>query len=676
MPFGPNTPGTLIILAGSVLLVLSTISNPIIKSFYFLSIELSSKLAGIPLDGNIKLGTFGYCLTLGTQLACIKPKLGYDLQLDTLGIPLPSQLDLSALKTVISALTYALILHPIAAGLALLSAIFGIISHIREYSRSCWTSCFSSLAATAALLAFVLDIVAFSLAKNRLNAISDPNVSINAQLGNAIWITLAGWLCLTLSGFFFCAGRCLFARRHRKQAQADQLRPIPDQDFTQRMRIDAHEAEKAREKAFTPKDQSNLPAFAEYTDQHHNNQENIPLNRFNPHDEQVYNDQFHQQQHSTRSPDSYPSETVSGVGTGYLQPPHQPLAHHLSVSSRPSIYSDTGAAPPHQLVDTFFPPLPPMPPQHMGAPTNDMYHNLPPHVSPASHMMNSPHRTPSTLTNRRLPQSLIPAGGMASPPGSYSSHPNGMPPVGVYQSSRSNSYTSPPPSSSSQATKPTMAYPSYERAHQRQTQDSFTDPAQQYLGGHRGQPSDYLPSPHLTHPANLDSDSHRPPPQPASHAYHESSQTHEPYNIPNLSEEPGELQESNAQYPTNQNQHLNRSGHQFDNRSTVYSQATTMPVYPHGAQSYPHHMISSPLEDVDEQSMYGGTDFTAPLAIKPKQSKPNHSNLTNTVSQPYSLPPLSFSPPPTHRDLPPQSENSPSAVYPSYDRNPNLRSHA
>jgi hypothetical protein len=113
MPFGPNTPGTLIILAGSVLLVLSTISNPIIKSFYFLSIELSSKLAGIPLDGDIKLGTFGYCLTLGTQLACIKPKLGYDLQLDTLGIPLPSQLDLSALKTVISALTYALILHPI-----------------------------------------------------------------------------------------------------------------------------------------------------------------------------------------------------------------------------------------------------------------------------------------------------------------------------------------------------------------------------------------------------------------------------------------------------------------------------------------------------------------------------------------------------------------------------------
>ncbi|KNE95329.1 hypothetical protein PSTG_11408 [Puccinia striiformis f. sp. tritici PST-78] len=338
MPLGPNTPATLIILAGSILLVLSTISNPIIKSFYFLSIKVASKVASIPLDGNIRLGTFGYCFELGSQLACTKPKLGYNLQTDSLGIPLPAQLDLTPLNPIISALTYALILHPIAAGLALISAIFGLVSHIREYSRSRYTSCFSSLASTAALLAFVLDIVAFSIAKKRLNALSDTNVAIDSQLGNAVWVTLAGWICLTLSGnavwvtlagwicltlsgFFFCAGRCLFSRRHRAQAQADQLRPKPDKEYTKKMRTDADEAEKAREDAFTHKQsQSSLPAFAEYTNQH-TNQEHIPLNRFNPNEQDLYSAQHHQ----VHSPDSFPSEHLDGVGMGYHQPPHHPL---------------------------------------------------------------------------------------------------------------------------------------------------------------------------------------------------------------------------------------------------------------------------------------------------------------------------------------------------------------
>ncbi|KAI9628890.1 hypothetical protein KEM48_011284 [Puccinia striiformis f. sp. tritici PST-130] len=257
MPLGPNTPATLIILAGSILLVLSTISNPIIKSFYFLSIKVTSKVASIPLDGDIRLGTFGYCFELGSQLACTKPKLGYNLHTDSLGIPLPTQLDLTPLNPIISALTYALILHPIAAGLALISAIFGLVSHIREYSRF--------------------------IAKNRLNALSDTNVAIDSQLGNAVWITLAGWICLTLSGVY------------------------------QKMRTDAGEAAKAREDAFTHKQsQSSLPAFAEYTNQH-TNQEHIPLNRFNPNKQDLYSAPHHGQHHQVHSPDSFPSEHLDGV---------------------------------------------------------------------------------------------------------------------------------------------------------------------------------------------------------------------------------------------------------------------------------------------------------------------------------------------------------------------------
>ncbi|KNE90516.1 hypothetical protein PSTG_16033 [Puccinia striiformis f. sp. tritici PST-78] len=537
MPLGPNTPATLIILAGSILLVLSTISNPIIKSFYFLSIKVTSKVASIPLDGDIRLGTFGYCFELGSQLACTKPKLGYNLHTDSLGIPLPTQLDLTPLNPIISALTYALILHPIAAGLALISAIFGLVSHIREYSRLCYTSCFSSLASTAALLAFVLDIVAFSIAKNRLNALSDTNVAIDSQLGNAVWITLAGWICLTLSGFFFCTGRCLFSRRHRAQAQADQLQSKPDQEYTKKMRTDAGEAAKAREDAFTHKQsQSSLPAFAEYTNQH-TNQEHIPLNRFNPNKQDLYSAPHHGQHHQVHSPDSFPSEHLDGVGMGYHQPPHHP-----SNTSQPS--TDQGTAY-HSLAASH---LPPMPPQHTGTPTSDMNSHLPAHVSPASNTMNSPHQTLSSLTNRRLPSSLMPAGGWKhAPPATVPlSQLVGMPAARPLHGPQTNSYTSPRPLSQSQGARTSLPYPTYNRAaaHQTQAHDpSIVNPSQY----------NHFPDPQLNHQTSMNPTMLGDYPHQNSQAYANPPsvmiQPGDHYTPQAFSEGPSQLSDSNAQPP-------------------------------------------------------------------------------------------------------------------------------
>jgi len=455
MPFRPNTPGTIILTAGTALLILATISTPIFNSFYFLNLQLTSNIPAIPLQAHITFGTFGYCIQLESQQACSSPKLSYQLNPNTIGITLPPQIDLSSVNPIIAKLTYALILHPIAAALALLSVLSGLLSHFREYSRSCYASCFASLASTVALLAVVFDLVAFSIAKNRLNALSNQFVTANALFGVAIWITLAGWICLTLSGFFFCAGRCLLSRRHRQQTQADQLRPKPDQDYTKQMRDDAHEAEKARQDAFAS--QNNLPAFAEYHNNNHIHQEHIPLNQFNQQQQQPHHHHHHEDEASSDQQllphDAYPSITLNGVGRGYHHPspPPQQLAHHMSVSSRPSIYSDTGSNSYHRsAVNSFIPPVPPLPSHTMPAPEQGIYSNLPPHVSPASNTMNTPHRPASSIPYRRLPQSLIPGGGMAN-------------------ASRSNSYISGlAPSSSTLSSplsaSPRMPYPSYERA--------------------------------------------------------------------------------------------------------------------------------------------------------------------------------------------------------------------
>ena len=67
--------GTLLVLAGTVLMVLVTLSSPIIKSIYLLEANFSGSGGGTSLAGNVHLGVLGYCS--GDQ--CISPTLGYEL---------------------------------------------------------------------------------------------------------------------------------------------------------------------------------------------------------------------------------------------------------------------------------------------------------------------------------------------------------------------------------------------------------------------------------------------------------------------------------------------------------------------------------------------------------------------------------------------------------------------
>lgn len=96
----------------------------------------------------------------------------------------------------------------LAAGFGLIATVFGILSHIREFSVTGFTTCFASIGAFFGLLAFIFDIVLFEIALKRINA-----VGANAMLGNAVWLCLAGTLCLMFSGCFFGIGRCLIRNR-------------------------------------------------------------------------------------------------------------------------------------------------------------------------------------------------------------------------------------------------------------------------------------------------------------------------------------------------------------------------------------------------------------------------------------------------------------------------------
>ena len=82
-------------------------------------------------------------------------------------------------------LTYVLILHPIAAGLAGLAAILGVVGHIREMAPLCIVSAtwIAGLGSTMSLLAFIFDIVVFTIAKNRINSTNASNANVTVNTG-------------------------------------------------------------------------------------------------------------------------------------------------------------------------------------------------------------------------------------------------------------------------------------------------------------------------------------------------------------------------------------------------------------------------------------------------------------------------------------------------------------
>jgi SUR7/PalI family len=93
-------------------------------------------------------------------------------------------------------LTFTLILHPIAAGLSGLAVLFGLCGAEYHRSGTVLMALSSSLAALVTFVAFVLDLVLFSIARHEFR-----KLGWSSQYGNAIWLTLGALAALSLG---FC----------------------------------------------------------------------------------------------------------------------------------------------------------------------------------------------------------------------------------------------------------------------------------------------------------------------------------------------------------------------------------------------------------------------------------------------------------------------------------------
>ncbi|KAG0147141.1 hypothetical protein CROQUDRAFT_699735 [Cronartium quercuum f. sp. fusiforme G11] len=217
---GPNTLGTIILLVATIILILVTSSSPLNPSIYFLAADVQSSVSTQNVAGIIRLGVFGYCIETPERMVCSDIKIGYALDPNVLlSLSLPESFRLT--DSIIKGLTYVLVIHAIAAAFAALSVLSGIVSHIRDFQRTCWTSILSSCAASLALIGFIFDFIIFGIARKRMNDV-EPRI-VRAIFGPAIWMTLIAWVFLAFSGCFFCAGRCLFSGDRRKKRHSIQI---------------------------------------------------------------------------------------------------------------------------------------------------------------------------------------------------------------------------------------------------------------------------------------------------------------------------------------------------------------------------------------------------------------------------------------------------------------------
>lgn len=219
----------LLTFAAFVLLLLVSLSTPIIKSIHIFSVtsDVTTSIfnTDVGVSGYADFGVWGYCTSditvsvndasAGTGQTCSKTKLGY-----TFDSTVSEALGVSGYEDTISkGTTAALVLHPIACGLTFLAFLVSLLMVFR--ARVEGTARFASicslvwgiLAAILTTAVFLIDIIFVAIVRNKVRDESDNEVDLHFD--NAIWMVLGAAVALWLSLIGGCCGVCACGRSRK-----------------------------------------------------------------------------------------------------------------------------------------------------------------------------------------------------------------------------------------------------------------------------------------------------------------------------------------------------------------------------------------------------------------------------------------------------------------------------
>lgn len=206
--------GTFLLLVAAVLLIVVSITAPVVNDIAILKVDLGPSIAG----SEINLGTFGWCvIDVNGRDECSKAKIGYN---PAEVISAVDNTDFSgARESTTKALTRVMILHPIAAGLCFLAFLLCLGAGILG---SFLASMVAFLAFIVTLVALICDFVGFALIRSKVN--DDRNGS-HARFSVGIWLVLAAGICSLIATVVVfitcCAGRRRDSRNARKMEHYD-----------------------------------------------------------------------------------------------------------------------------------------------------------------------------------------------------------------------------------------------------------------------------------------------------------------------------------------------------------------------------------------------------------------------------------------------------------------------
>ncbi|KAI2623742.1 pali-domain-containing protein [Xylaria nigripes] len=226
--------GTFFLFAAFVILLVTSISAPVVSDIALLRVELgtdtqSSVFRHDQEHHTITFGAFGYCTRdIGVSgTACSHAHVGYDPVEAIQGIIGDVPFSDYAHDTS-RALTRVMVLHPVATVLAFISFLLAAGAGFLG----------SFLAAMGAFITFIVvlvvlitDFVSLAIVKS---AINDSGNDVDASWGSAIWGTLAAAVIILLASVILLF-TCCSARIHRRRNHHREIK-LPPTSTTSRRR--------------------------------------------------------------------------------------------------------------------------------------------------------------------------------------------------------------------------------------------------------------------------------------------------------------------------------------------------------------------------------------------------------------------------------------------------------
>ncbi|KAF8487596.1 hypothetical protein JB92DRAFT_3021748 [Gautieria morchelliformis] len=204
----PAFPGLLLCFAAMVLLIFVSVSAPTWEKISFLDVTVGGRTTHFGVLGFTGSGR----------------SVGYRIDPTVFGLP-NTTLD-NNVNNVIHSLTFVLILHPIAAGLSALAVLFGLCGAAYSRAGTIFMAFAASLATTVTLVAWIIDMVLWSIFRNSIrSAVAQSQVAqavgnTSAQYGNAIWLTLGALVALLLASCAGALGSCgRFSRNEKSKGK-------------------------------------------------------------------------------------------------------------------------------------------------------------------------------------------------------------------------------------------------------------------------------------------------------------------------------------------------------------------------------------------------------------------------------------------------------------------------